>query len=170
MKYTIVSMTLLALTLFPTTAIGVQLSGSQTASFTAYIHGSITVIMESNSEGPTLLGWIPQSCVSEFATASSTIEYVDNMAYPVPVPQFEDGTYATEEEILFAVQWGCYAAELFVVDFEANATWNGGPDVYLGVNNSVGVGVSCTITSYAFRQGSVGAAPLDFGTLKSMFE
>lgn len=54
---------------------------------------------------------------------------------------------------------------------EIFVSWSGGPTMSMSVvQNHNGGEWKWTIKSYAFRQGSVGAAPMDFGQLKNLFE
>ncbi len=135
-------------------------------------------------EGEAILGHLPLGAVDEIATLKTTLD-IDQAAWGnlwtlVPVPQYEDGTLATEAEILFSVRVSLFDVYHVIVGgqynhYEVHATWTGGEGVYLEQFTSGGwqtlAGMTrVEITSYAFRQGSVGAAPMDFGQLKSLFE
>jgi hypothetical protein len=85
------------------------------------------------------------------------------------MPVYGDGTSATLAETIFTVIMSYAEGTLSAVTLMT--TWNG-EDSVLFKNDGPWPLDLChiEIKVWAFRQGSVGAAPLDFGMLKSMFE
>jgi hypothetical protein len=126
--------------------------------------------------GPTLFGHLPETCITEFAIASQIysgdMDDFYNDSYDIPVPQYNDGSYATEAEILFTIEF----VDLDSVTGNAGDpaiiawSWYGGSQALFHCDLEITQTITVKIESYAFRQGSVGAAPLDFGMLKTLFE
>jgi hypothetical protein len=127
-----------------------------------------------------LLGHLPEDCIEEIAIAEFN-EYFFSETWPsmidIPVPVYSDGGWASETEILFVVRFGAHWDNVdpgIGASADVNALWESGPGVGLevvpGWQGIPPSGLSVRITSYAFRPCSVGAAPLDFGQLKTLFE
>ncbi len=129
------------------------------------------VAESSYCSGPMYFGYLPEDGIIEVATASvifSNWDLFGNPPVPIPVPQYQDGSDASEAEILFIIRTNNIGS----FNFNYTAAWFGGPTIALSPSTDwdfVG-SFSMEIASIAFRQGSVGAAPLDFGQLKSLFE
>ncbi len=163
---------LLALLLFPILASAEQLTG--TANYTATMSVWIGEgYGGAGARGASLFGWSPTDLVTEMATASAAYEMDSQSPYDltIPIPQYADGTFATEEEIIFTLKWEIATEFDSTLLHHIDVGWFGGPAMSVNVTHSVGEAEYLwTITSFAFRAGSVGAAPLDFGQLKTMFE
>jgi hypothetical protein len=123
----------------------------------------------SYETGPRFFGNLPEGNITEIAVASSDAYSYELSGYaPIPLPTYQDGTSANLGEILFTVRFD-------------DVDWGGVPiSIYCywdGVSSEVSAGTGAdytyltfTVHSWAFRQGPVGAASMDFSVLKTMFE
>ncbi len=146
-------------------AIAEPIMGTKTLAYSDDIHSSY---------GPRFFGHLPGACIEEIATTSEIFELIlfhNSVELPIPMPVYGDGTVAALSETIFTVEMIHGYGNIEVVHLET--TWNGGNTcTFANLADEIYVfdGCSIEIKVWAFRQGSVGAAPLDFGALKSMFE
>jgi hypothetical protein len=156
------------------------------SSYAEPLYGTANITLEAEileglitEGGRGLFGHLPEGSIEELATTYGVFTF-NSGDYPailtIPVPIYEDGTLASEAEILFVVrqQLEIYAnTSALCCSAGGSVSWYGGPylqvDAYWDSNLHV-MGIRIEVTSYAFRQGSVAAAPLDFGQLKTLFE
>ncbi len=118
--------------------------------------------------GPFFFGTIPTGEIVEYATASESWGFgIETVTRTIPLPQYEDGTDATLDEIMFSLRGGAFTSGS--ASWSVQAEWSGGNDLILSFNGPYG-NAFMDIEVIAFRQGSVGAAPLNFGQLKALFE
>jgi hypothetical protein len=123
--------------------------------------------------GPDFLGYLPDGPIQEFAQTSQvdggSISLLETTGLEIPIPQYADGTPATEEEIFFFLSVTNFGS--MDQDGQFILSWAGGPTVSVtNVSCHPDASVSVLVQSFALRQGSVGAAPLDFGQLKALFK
>ncbi len=169
MRKTLLLLSTLIFLISPMSAFSEILTGS----YYFYRFGNVAA-----QDGPLIFGYVPEGPIAEVAFDSITVYTNDfSSQWPsgdlsIPVPQYEDGTYANEWEILFAVRFNDVRTfSDFIV--EISATWTGGPDLHYNFHSADWQDfayLKLEITSIAFREGSVGAAPLNFGQLKTLFE
>jgi hypothetical protein len=129
---------------------------------------------QGSESGPRLFGTLPEGAISEMAELSSTVivEDVDG-TLSIPLPIYGDGTTATIEEILFTVQFEEWSLDTYNFPPSFIVSWtfpNADALFHVATGDSHGLTVQVTIQSWAFRPDDTSATPLDFGTLKTLFE
>jgi hypothetical protein len=128
-------------------------------------------LLEAYDEvGPRFYGTLPEGNITEIAQASSASYYYELGGFaPIPLPTYDDGTTASLGEILFTIRFSDIDFGGGVI-LRLESYWDGvSPEVWAGTGLDYSYS-AFSVHSWAFRQGSVGAAPLDFGQLKSLFE
>ncbi len=122
-------------------------------------------------EGPLFFGHLPIGNIEEVAATSASFGYFDlgSAEILIPLPDYDDGTSATLTETIFTVEMIYAEGTLPAVNY--TITWNGEDSVFFENDSNWPIDL-CFIEFkvWAFRQGEVGVAPMDFGALKSMFE
>ena len=116
--------------------------------------------------GPPFFGYLPEGTITEMAYTEAIVAGQSGDSFPVPLPTYTDGTVALLSEVFFTIQIdNLHPRELTVLEY----TWDGG-DTLLFETSIHWTWSRLNVKAWAFRQGSVGAAPMDFGVLKTMFE